>query len=91
MNPYVKAVKPLTDNRIELEFENGEVRIFDLTPYLKRGIFARLANPSVFNSARVIAGSVEWQGELDLSYDTLYLESYPVQAESVGAESVRER
>jgi len=26
----------------------------------------------------VVAGSVEWPGEVDLSYDTLYLESKPV-------------
>jgi hypothetical protein len=31
----------------------------------------------------VVAGSVEWPGEIDLSYDTLYLESKPfVQTEA---------
>jgi hypothetical protein len=44
-------------------------------PYLERGIFVRLQNRSVFQAVRVIAGSVEWPGEIDLSYDTLYLES----------------
>jgi hypothetical protein len=28
-----------------------------------------------FKTARVVSGSVEWQGNVDLSYDTLYLES----------------
>jgi len=80
VNPYVKQVYPLDDYRLELVFETGERRIFDAKPYLHRGIFTRLQNRAVFQSARVVAGSVEWAGELDLSYDTLYLESEPVNA-----------
>ncbi len=78
MNPYVSQVHPLDDYRLLLVFENGEQRIFDVKPYLQRGVFARLQNLAAFHSARVVAGSVEWIGELDLSYDTLYLESQPV-------------
>ena len=77
MNPYVQSVRPLDDHRLDLLFENGERRVFDITPYLQRGVFVRLQNQAVFRSARVVAGSVEWPGELDLSYDTLYLESVP--------------
>jgi hypothetical protein len=33
---------------------------------------------SRFKVARVVAGSVEWPGEIDLNYDSLYLESKPV-------------
>jgi hypothetical protein len=78
MNPCVKNVRPLADYRLELTFENGEQRIFDLTPYLERGVFSRLQNRALFRMARVVAGSVEWPGEVDLSYDTLYLESQPL-------------
>lgn len=78
MNPYVKQVRTLDDYRLEMKFENGERRVFDARPYLQRGVFVRLQNPSVFRAARVVAGSVEWPGELDLSYDTLYLESEPI-------------
>ena len=83
MNPYVKHVHSLGDYRLELVFENGECRIFDAKPYLHRGIFTRLQNRAVFQSARVVAGSVEWAGELDLSYDTLYLEIEPIGASAV--------
>lgn len=77
MNPYVKQVRPLEDYQLELVFENGEKRIFDVKPYLQRGVFVRLQNLAAFQAVRVVAGSVEWPGELDLSYDTLYLESQP--------------
>jgi hypothetical protein len=40
----------------------------------------RLQNRATFQAARVVAGSVEWPGGLDLSYDTLYLESQPIAA-----------
>ncbi|PKO22454.1 MAG: DUF2442 domain-containing protein [Chloroflexi bacterium HGW-Chloroflexi-1] len=80
MNPYVKQVYPLTDYQLEIMFENEECRIFDVKPYLRRGVFVRLQNRAVFQAVRVVAGSVEWPGELDLSHDTLYLESQPVVA-----------
>ncbi len=75
MNPYVKSVKPQEDYLLLLTFENGEKRVFDLKPYLEKPVFKRLQNITLFKTVRVISGSVEWQGEIDLSYDTLYLES----------------
>ena len=79
MNPYVKSVQPLDDYRLALEFENGDRRVFDLKPYLEKGVFTRLKNPALFKTARVVAGSVEWSGEIDLSYDTLYIESRVIE------------
>jgi hypothetical protein len=90
MNPYVKAVHPFDDYRLEILFENGERRVFDMKPYLQRGVFVRLQNRGVFQAARVVAGSVEWPGGLDLSYDTLYLESKPL-AVRAGAPSTAAR
>ena len=83
MNPYVKRVRPLDDYQLEVEFENGERRLFDMKPYLQRGVFARLQNRAAFQAARVVVGSVEWPGGLDLSYDTLYLESQPITEATV--------
>jgi hypothetical protein len=85
MNPYVKAVRPLDDYRLEVLFENGERRLFDMKPYLQHGVFVRLQDRAIFQAARVVAGSVEWPGGLDLSYDTLYRESEPA-ATPAGAE-----
>lgn len=82
MNPHVKQVRPLENYQLEILFENGEQRMFDVKPYLQSGIFVRLQNRAAFQTARVVAGSVEWLGELDLSYDTLYLESQPTTVAS---------
>lgn len=83
MNPCVKDVHPLEDYQLEIVFENGECRVFDVKPYLQRGVFVRLQNRATFQAARVVAGSIEWPGGLDLSYDTLYLESQPIVAEAL--------
>lgn len=78
MNPYITAVQPLENHELLLTFTNGEQRVFDIKPYLDKGVFKRLRENSAFKCARVVAGSVEWSGDIDLSYDTLYLESHPV-------------
>jgi len=80
MNPYVKSVRPQHDYCLLLTFENGEKRIFDLKPYLEKDVFKQLKNVSLFKTARVVSGSVAWHGEIDLSYDTLYLSSIPVKS-----------
>jgi hypothetical protein len=77
MNPYVSKVEALPDYRMRLWFENNEVRLFDLRPYLERGVFKQLKSVSAFLQVRVTAGSIEWPCGVDLSYDTLYVESTP--------------
>jgi len=75
MNPYVKKNESVENYHLKLWFENGEQKIFDLKPYLNQGVFKSLQNPDLFAAARVVSGSIEWSNNLDLSYDTLYLQS----------------
>ena len=79
MNPYVKSVQTQNDYCLLLTFENSEKRIFDLKPYLNKGVFSRLQNVALFKTAHMVSGSVEWQGDIDLSYDTLFTESKSVK------------
>ena len=89
MNPYVKSVRPQENYCLLLTFENGEKRIFDLKPYLDKGVFTRLKNAALFKTARVVSGSVEWHGEIDLSYDTLYLASAHVKTGKARSKTTR--
>ena len=82
MNPRVTRLSVQPQHRLLLEFENHEARLFDLTPYLDRGVFRALQNEHEFAKAFVVDGSVEWPGEIDLSFDTLYLRSVALQATS---------
>lgn len=75
MNPRVIHVKPEQNFSLLLTFSNGEIRRFDVTPYLKIGIFKELQDLSVFNSVKPFLGSIQWSNGVDLCPDTLYLES----------------
>ena len=73
MNPKVVTVDPLPGYFLKLRFESGEVKLFDVKPYLDKGVFQELRDIEYFNQVRVSFGSVEWPREQDLSRDTLYL------------------
>jgi hypothetical protein len=75
MNPRVKDAKPNPDYMLKLTFNNGEVNLFDVKPYLNIGIFKELKDMSLFNSVRPFLGSIQWRNGQDLCPDTLYLES----------------
>ncbi|MEJ2746878.1 MAG: DUF2442 domain-containing protein [Anaerolineae bacterium] len=78
MNPRVVSVQPNPDHTITLKFTNGEIRLFDVKPYLDKGIFRELQEPGKFNSVKTFLGSVQWQGGQDFCPDTLYQGSIPI-------------
>lgn len=78
MNPRVKNVKLKGNYKLILTFTNGEVKIFDMKPYLGIGIFKELKDVNLFNSVKPFLGSIQWQNGQDLCPDTLYMESKSV-------------
>jgi hypothetical protein len=73
-----KKVKALPDFKLLLVFENGERRLFDVSPYLDHGIFRALRDPAVFNSAHISFDTVAWSNGADLCPEVLYRDSTPV-------------
>ena len=89
MNPRVRAVKPNPDCTLILTFTNGEVKRFDVEPYLSIGIFQELRDLGTFNSVRPFLGSVQWAANgQDFCPNTLYEESVPVLDEVVVEEKI---
>jgi hypothetical protein len=76
----VTAVQALDDYQLELTFNTGEIRIFDVRPYLDKGIFTELKDPSYFRSVRLAFGSIAWPNEQDFGPESLYVESRPAAA-----------
>ena len=68
----VTSVEPLADHRLKVAFSTGEVKLFDVTPYLDRGIFSRLRDPVLFSQAYVAYDTVCWPGNLDIAPETLF-------------------
>jgi hypothetical protein len=77
MSPDVIKVSVSSDYSILAEFETGEVRRFDMRPYLEYPAFAALKEPGMFMRAHVEHGTVVWSEDIDLSPDTLYLRGQP--------------
>lgn len=71
----VKEVKASPDYLLHLTFENGEIRFFDMKPYLNKGIFTELKDLSLFNTVKVSFDTIEWNNEADLDPEFLYKES----------------
>lgn len=75
MNPRIHKVGLLPGHRLELTFTSGETGVFDVKPYLDKGVFSELNDLTVFNAVRPFNGTVVWPNDLDFDPDTLYLES----------------
>ena len=82
MNPRIQALRPNPDYTLTIRFANGEVRRFDVKPYLNTGIFKELQDLGLFNSVRPVLGSIQWKNGQDLCPDTLYLDSVPTAEET---------
>lgn len=79
----VKTVKPLADYRIYVELVDGRRGVFDLTPYLDRGVFRELRDRAYFNRVGILYGAVTWPHEQDIAPETLLAEMVPVLEEPV--------
>jgi len=85
MNPRISAVIARDDYALLLTFTNGEIRQFDMKPYLAYPAFAPLRQIAFFKLARVSHGTVTWPKEIDFDPDTLYLEGRPAKLEEHAA------
>ena len=74
----VVSVKPRPDFQLDLEFKNGERRLFDMRPFLELKPWNRIAQLPLFERARVDYGTVVWPGEIDIAPETLYDYSTPL-------------
>ena len=68
----VKSAKPLEGYKLQIKFNNGEEKIFDMNPYLTLGKFAELRDVRLFNSVTVKFDSIEWANHLDIDPEFLY-------------------
>ena len=71
----VKNVRPLSDFKLAITFENGAEKLFDAKPYLENGIFRELKNEKLFNTVHVSFDTIEWDNGADLDPELLFTES----------------
>ena len=72
MTLQIAKVEVMPEYKLCIRFGNGKSRLFDVRPYLNKGVFKELKNESYLKKVRIISGGIEWPHEQDLSADTLY-------------------
>lgn len=72
MRPRAVKVKPLENYFLEITFNNGEVKKFDVKPYLNFKGFEELKDILMFNSVEIDGLSVSWPNGADICPDELY-------------------
>lgn len=77
LRPTAIKVTPLADYKLKLLFDNNEVKIFDVAPYIRGNWYSELSSPAYFQSVFVNQYSVEWPNGQDLCPDELYYNSTP--------------
>jgi len=71
MIPDVIDFEIISDHRIKVTLSNGKKGIFDVKPYLEKGIFKELKNYDYFKRARIEFGTIVWPNEQDFSPETI--------------------
>lgn len=67
--PKIQAVETIDDHTLLVEFDNDQKRKYDVTPLLRKEMFAPLRNPALFKSVQVEQGgyAVVWNNDIDIS------------------------
>ncbi|MBQ9012176.1 MAG: DUF2442 domain-containing protein, partial [Bacilli bacterium] len=68
----VSDVKPIENYKLILTFTDNSIKLFDMKPYLNKGIFKELKDEKVFKSVKVNFDSIEWSNGADIHPQTLY-------------------
>ncbi len=71
MIPDVIAFEILSDYKIKVTLSTGKTGIFNVTPYLDKGIFTELKDYNYFKRARIDFGTIVWPNEQDFSPETI--------------------
>ncbi len=78
MNKVV-AVVSLDNFRLQVTFSDGRSGLFDVLPYLDKGIFTDLKDELYFRRVTLAFGGVAWSRGQDFSGDTIALEMQVIQ------------
>ena len=79
MNYSIKSVKALENYKLQLTFETGERKVYDMKPHINGGIFEELKDENLFKKVRVSFDAVEWENGADFDPEVLYQDSQSIR------------
>jgi hypothetical protein len=80
MIPRIIYVEAVEKYRIQLHYETGEIKIFDVLPYITGAWYRELYDYNYFKTIHIIANGkgIEWGHGQDIAPHELYDMSIPV-------------
>lgn len=78
LRPTAINVTVLKNYTLKIIFDNKEIRIFDVKPYIKGSWCSKLKDLSYFSMVKPDGFTVSWPDGQDICPDELYYNSMPV-------------
>ncbi len=75
----VISAKTNDDFTLDIQFNDGSFKKFDVKPYLDYPVFREMKDLSYFKNIKIAFGTVQWKNEQDISPETLYLEGKEIE------------
>lgn len=74
---FVKDVKPIENYKLILTFTDDSIKLFDMKPFLEKGIFEELRDEALFKTVKVSFDTIQWSNGIHIDPETLYEDSVP--------------
>ncbi len=67
--PKIQSAKAIDNHTLLVEFDNSEIKRYDIAPLFGKSMFAPLQNPAFLKNVQVEQGghAVYWNEDIDLS------------------------
>ena len=77
LQPKILKVEPMAQMKLKLQYETGEVKIFDVAPYATGSWYGQLKDPEYFGRVQLLPGGtgIEWPEGQDIAPHELYEDS----------------
>ena len=75
----VVSAKANDDFTLDIKFNDGSFKRFDVKPYLDYPVFQELKDLDYFKNIKIVFGTVHWENEQDIAPETLYLEGKEIK------------
>lgn len=74
LQPKLTKIEPMDDLKLRLTYETGEVKMFDVAPYVTGSWYGELKEPSYFRTVHLLPGGtgIEWGNGQDIAPHELY-------------------
>lgn len=77
LRPTAIKVFVLKNYKLKIEFNNGEIKIFDVSPYIQGSWYSQLKDSNYFSLVKPDGFTITWPNGQDICPDDLYYNSVP--------------